>query len=363
MQTLTVELGARSYPIYIGAGLLGQPELLRRHLRARQALVVTNTVVAPLYLERITAALEGLQIDTLVLPDGEESKTLDTLSLIYDRLLAGRHNRTTTLVALGGGVVGDITGFAAATYQRGVDFIQVPTTLLAQVDSSVGGKTAVNHPMGKNMIGAFHQPRAVLVDTASLRSLPPREFAAGLAEVIKYGLIADAPFYAWLERHMEALVARDEALLAEAIARSCGCKARVVAADETESGLRAILNLGHTFGHAIETAAGYGVLLHGEAVAVGMVMALQASVSLGWIDGAEVERLRQLLLRAGLPVTPPAGLEQDAFLGLMAVDKKVTDGRLRLVLLQGIGAAVVTDQLPETALRALLDTAGVRCAS
>lgn len=360
MQTLTVELGARSYPIYIGPGLLGQPELLRRHVRARQVLVVTNTVVAPLYLERITAALEGLQVDTLVLPDGESSKTLDTLSLIYDQLLSGRHNRTTTLVALGGGVVGDMTGFAAATYQRGVDFIQVPTTLLAQVDSSVGGKTAVNHPMGKNMIGAFHQPRAVLVDTTTLHSLPPREFAAGLAEVIKYGLIADAAFYAWLERHMDALVARDEALLAEAIARSCDCKARVVAADETEAGLRAILNLGHTFGHAIETAAGYGVLLHGEAVAVGMVMALQASVSLGWVDAAEVERLRQLLLRAGLPVTPPAGLEQDVFLGLMAVDKKVTDGRLRLVLLQAVGDAVVTDQLPEVALRALLDEAGVR---
>lgn len=357
MRTLNVDLGERSYPIYSGAGLLRQADLLRQHIRGRQVLIVSNETVAPLYLQQVQSSLQGLQVDVLVLPDGEAYKTLQTLQQIYDRLLQLRHNRTTTLIALGGGVIGDMTGFAAATYQRGVDFIQIPTTLLAQVDSSVGGKTGVNHPLGKNMIGAFHQPQCVLADTETLNTLPDRELAAGVAEVIKYGLICDAPFYAWLEENLDGLMERNGALLAEAIERSCANKARVVAADERESGIRAILNLGHTFGHAIETAEGYGTWLHGEAVAAGMVMAVDLSARMGWLVSEEVVRLSRLLARAGLPVAPPATISDERFLELMAVDKKVIDGRLRLVLLKAIGEAVVTDEVPVDTLRQTLSAA------
>lgn len=341
MQTLQVALGERSYPIHIGEGLLSS-DLVRRHVRASQVMVVTSETIAPLYLDRLRETLSGLQCDHLVLPDGEQYKDLSTLESIFDALLEAGHGRTTTLVALGGGVIGDMTGFAAACYQRGVDFIQVPTTLLAQVDSSVGGKTAVNHPRGKNMIGAFYQPRAVVIDTDVLRTLPRRELAAGIAEVIKYGLIRDPAFHQWLENNLEALSTRDPEATARAIYESCRNKAEVVAADETEQGNRALLNLGHTFGHAIETATGYGDWLHGEAVGAGMVMAAEFSTELGWLARDQMEAVRSLVERAGLPVSPPRSMSPEQFRRLMALDKKVEDGRLRLVLLRGIGDAVVT---------------------
>jgi 3-dehydroquinate synthase len=343
-QQLTVELGERSYPIYIGQGLIHDPELLLRHVRGNQVLVVSNETVAPLYLEPVLAAYSQLQVDSCILPDGERYKNLDILNRIFDELLSRRHNRTTTLVALGGGVIGDMTGFAAACYQRGVDFIQLPTTLLAQVDSSVGGKTAVNHSAGKNMIGAFYQPRCVIADIQTLATLPPREFAAGMAEVIKYGLIADSDFFSWLETNSGSLLARDSDALATAINRSCDNKARIVARDEREGGIRAILNLGHTFGHAIETWQAYGDWLHGEAVAVGMVIASELSVRLGWLDPAAVARTVALLRAVGLPVAPPPAMAVDRFLELMAVDKKVLDGKLRLVLLEALGHACVTSE-------------------
>lgn len=355
MEQLTVELGERSYPIYIGSGLLRDGELLSRHIAAGQVLVVSNETIAPLYLEPVLAACGHLQVDTCILPDGEKFKNLDTLNRIFDTLLQKRHNRTTTLLALGGGVVGDMAGFAAASYQRGVDFIQLPTTLLSQVDSSVGGKTAVNHALGKNMIGAFYQPRAVIADTDTLATLPPREYAAGVAEVIKYGLIADAPFFDWLEQHGRALQAREVEALTEAIARSCQNKAQVVARDEREGGLRAILNLGHTFGHAIETWQGYADWLHGEAVAAGMVIACELSAAMGWIEPAVTERLVRLLTRFGLPVAPPATMPAEAFLELMAVDKKVLDGRLRLVLLRALGEACVTAEPDAPRVAAAID--------
>jgi 3-dehydroquinate synthase len=348
MQTLTVDLGDRSYPIYIGTGLL-EPSLLKPHVGGRQVMIVSNETVAPLYLERLRTCLEGLDVAEVVLPDGEQYKTLEYLNRIFDALLDARHNRTTTLIALGGGVIGDMTGFAAACYQRGVSFIQVPTTLLSQVDSSVGGKTGVNHAQGKNMIGAFYQPVAVLADTGVLQTLPERELSAGLAEVIKYGLIYDAGFFAWLEENMAALRARDNAALTWAIHRACEIKAEVVAQDERESGIRALLNLGHTFGHAIETAQGYGNWLHGEAVGTGMLMAADLSARCGWIDADDVARTRRLIEAAGLPVQAPADMSPDQFVALMSVDKKVLDGRLRLVLLHAIGDAVVTDEF-DTAL-------------
>jgi 3-dehydroquinate synthase len=355
MRELTVELGARSYPIYIGSGLLSRPELITGHLRGRQILIVTNETVGPLYLEAARSAVADYRCEAVVLPDGEQYKDLDTLQTIYTRLLHERFDRGCTLLALGGGVVGDITGFAAATYQRGVDFVQLPTTLLAQVDSSVGGKTGVNHPLGKNMIGAFHQPRCVVIDTATLDTLPDRELSAGLAEVIKYGLIRDADFLAWLEEHLDDLLARDPGRMAEAIARSCRDKAEVVASDERERGQRALLNLGHTFGHAIETGLGYGNWLHGEAVGCGMLMAAQLSARMGWLDTTEVERVRALLQRARLPTEPPPALSAERFLELMAIDKKVADGRLRLVLLRALGEAVVTEDFDPQALRAVLE--------
>lgn len=354
MQTLKVDLGERSYPIYIGEGLLDQPELLAPHIAGRQVAIVSNETVAPLYLERLSKALGAYSVLPVVLPDGEAHKNWETLQLIFDGLLTARHDRRTTVVALGGGVIGDMAGFAAACYQRGVDFIQVPTTLLSQVDSSVGGKTGINHPLGKNMVGAFYQPNAVLIDTTSLKTLPARELSAGLAEVIKYGLICDKPFLAWLEDNMQALRALDSAALTEAIRRSCVAKAAVVGADERESGVRATLNLGHTFGHAIETHMGYGVWLHGEAVAAGTVMALEMSMRLGWIDQAERDRGIRLLQDAGLPVVPPQEMTPAHFMEHMAVDKKVLDGRLRLVLLRQMGEAVVTDDYSKEILQATL---------
>lgn len=353
MKTLSVGLGERAYPIHIGQGLLDKPALYA--VAGQQALVVSNDTVAPLYLARVEAALlaAGKQVEHVLLPDGEAFKTLAVLDSIFDGLLAARHNRSTTLIALGGGVVGDMTGFAAACYQRGVDFLQVPTTLLAQVDSSVGGKTGVNHPRGKNMIGAFHQPRAVLIDVDTLTTLPAREFSAGLAEVIKYGLIRDPAFFFWLEANMDALVAREPAVLVEAIERSCRNKADVVAADERETGERATLNLGHTFGHAIETGCGYGVWLHGEAVAAGTMMAVDLSVRLGLLDETDRARIARLLVRAGLPVRPPP-MSPVEFLEYMQVDKKNVNGRIRLVLLRKIGEAVITDEFPRPLLDATL---------
>ena len=356
MHTLHVDLGERSYPVYIGRGLLADGELLGRHVPGQQIVLVSNETIAPLYAERVLAALgERSLVTEVVLPDGEQYKTLDTLSDIFDRVMSDRHNRSTTFVALGGGVVGDVTGFAAACYQRGVRFVQLPTTLLAQVDSSVGGKTAVNHPLGKNMIGAFYQPEAVLIDTDTLHSLPPREFAAGLAEVVKYGLICDEPFYRWLQDNMHKLLAREEAALAEAIERSCMNKAQVVAADEREGGLRAILNLGHTFGHAIETAQGYGSWLHGEAVATGMLLAMELSARRGWVPRQEVEDFAELLLTMHLPREIPEAMTAAEFIDLMGRDKKVIDGRLRLVLLRAVGEACIVDDATEEELTALLD--------
>ncbi len=354
LHTLHVELAERSYPIYIGRDLLRDPVLLARHIAGGQVVIVSNATVAPLYVDRVREALgERALVTDVVLPDGEQYKTLASLESIFDRVLEAGHNRSTTFIAVGGGVVGDVTGFAAACYQRGVNFVQVPTTLLAQVDSSVGGKTGVNHPLGKNMIGAFYQPQAVLIDIDTLHSLPAREFAAGLAEVVKYGLISDAGFYAWLTEHMPALLAREEAALAEAIERSCAIKAEVVAADEREGGLRAILNLGHTFGHAIETGQGYGEWLHGEAVAAGMVLALELSARRGWIDPAEVDALRALLATMQLPVAPPADMDAAQFLALMARDKKVVDGRMRFVLLRRIGEACIVDDATDAELSSL----------
>ncbi len=341
MQILNVDLDDRTYPIYIGADLLAQPELLVRHIRGKQVAVVTNETIAPLYLPAVRQGLSDFHYSEVILPDGEQYKTLDVLATIYDKLLADRHNRTTTLIALGGGVIGDMTGYAAASYQRGVDFIQIPTTLLSQVDSSVGGKTGVNHPLGKNMIGAFHQPQCVIADINTLNSLSARELSAGIAEVIKYGLICDSDFYTWLEQNIHALVERVPEVVEEAVYRSCLNKAKVVASDEKEAGIRAILNLGHTFGHAIETSQGYGNWLHGEAVAAGMVMAVDLSVRLGWLPQESVEKLKSLLQLAKLPVTPPQ-ISCEEFLSLMAVDKKVLDGQLRLVLLKNIGEAIVT---------------------
>ncbi len=343
MRELKVALGDRSYPIYIGEEVMHDSALVAPFVAGKKVMLVSNETVAPLYEETVRKALAEFDVDSVVLPDGEEYKNWQTLNLIFDALLEKKHSRKTTIVALGGGVIGDMAGFAAACYQRGVDFIQVPTTLLSQVDSSVGGKTAVNHPLGKNMIGAFYQPQAVVIDTLSLNTLPAREVSAGIAEVIKYGLIRDAAFFEWLEQNIDALVALDREALAYAIERSCACKAEVVAADEREGGVRAILNLGHTFGHAIETRQGYGNWLHGEAVAAGMVMAAKLSALEGDLSDADVERIVALLKRANLPARGPEGMSVDEYRELMSVDKKVLDGSLRLVLMKAIGEAVVTD--------------------
>ena len=355
MRSMKVELGERSYPIHIGAGIVDRSDLLLPRLKVSSAAIVTNEVVAPLYLRRLVAALRsgGVVVTEIVLPDGERYKDWQTLNMIYDALLESKCERSTTVIALGGGVIGDLAGFAAATYQRGVPFIQVPTTLLAQVDSSVGGKTGINHPLGKNMIGAFYQSRAVIADTETLSILPDRELRAGLAEVIKYGLIRDLPLFEWLEKNIDALLARDAETLTHAIERSCANKAEIVGEDETESGVRALLNLGHTFGHAIEAGLGYGVWLHGEAVAAGMMMAADLSRRLGSLSGADVMRIHALLERAGLP-TCGAAMATDRYLELMSADKKVMAGKLRLVLLERIGLGRIASDVPLLEIRATI---------
>lgn len=358
MKTLNVDLGERSYPIYIGSHLLEEKDCLHRHIRSSQVMVITNDVVAPLYLERLKAVLETSELAVVILPDGESYKSMDSAMQVYDALLARKFSRNATLIALGGGVIGDLVGFVAATYQRGVPFIQIPTTLLSQVDSSVGGKTAVNHPRGKNMIGAFYQPLCVLADTSTLDTLADRELSAGLAEVIKYGLIRDPEFFVWLEENLDVLLARDPDALTYAIERSCLNKAEVVAADERETGERATLNLGHTFGHAIETGLGYGACLHGEAVAIGMCQAADLSRRLGWLSDSDVERIAALLRRARLPVTPPAELGVERYVELMAVDKKNVDGKLRLILLEGIGRATLPLAVDSEPLRQTLNEYG-----
>lgn len=355
MKTLSVDLGERSYPIYINSDLLNRADLLRPCIPGKQVLIVTNETIAPLYLERLQTLLDGYEVESIILPDGEQYKTLEITTRIFDLLLQKHFNRTASLIALGGGVIGDMTGFAAACYQRGVYFIQVPTTLLAQVDSSVGGKTGVNHPLGKNMIGAFYQPQCVLADISTLNTLDDRQLSAGIAEVIKYGLIRDYEFFVWLEKNIDRLVARDSEALAYAVERSCQNKAEVVAADEREGGQRALLNLGHTFGHAIETGTGYGTWLHGEGVSCGMLMAADLSHRLEWLTSAELERIQSLLLQAKLPVLAPQELSTEQFLELMSVDKKVLAGKLRLVLLKGIGKSLVTEDFDHQLLLKLLD--------
>jgi 3-dehydroquinate synthase len=354
MESLRIDLvcnaGSRAYPIHIGPGLIAARELYSPHIAGGGVAIVTNDVIAPLYLDRVRQALPGVRLTEIVVADGEQAKSWQTLNRVFDALLNARCGRDTLLVALGGGVIGDLAGFAAAIYQRGVPFLQVPTTLLAQVDSSVGGKTAINHALGKNMIGAFHQPRAVISDVATLDSLPERELRSGLAEVIKHGLALDAAFVDWLESNLDPLLRKDRAALAHAVRRSCELKARIVSEDERESGARALLNFGHTFGHAIEAGTGYGAWLHGEAVSAGMVMAAELSQLMGHLKKNEVSRVRELLKRAGLPVKGPA-LAPERLLELMAVDKKAAKGRTRFVVLEEIGRA---------ALRADIDDAAVR---
>ncbi|XP_062102673.1 3-dehydroquinate synthase, chloroplastic [Humulus lupulus] len=354
-----VDLGNRSYPIYIGSGLLDQPELLQRHVHGKKVLVVTNTTVGPLYLDKVVDALTrgnpNVIVESVILPDGEQYKNMETLMKVFDKAIETQLDRKCTFVALGGGVIGDMCGYAAASFLRGVNFIQIPTTVMAQVDSSVGGKTGINHPLGKNLIGAFYQPQCVLIDTDTLNTLPERELASGLAEVIKYGLIRDAEFFEWQEKNMKALLARDPTAMTYAIKRSCENKAEVVSQDEKESGLRATLNLGHTFGHAIETGMGYGEWLHGEAVAAGTVMAVDMSYRLGWIDESLVKRVRNILEQAKLPIAPPEIMTVEMFKSVMAVDKKVADGLLRLILLKGpLGNCVFTGDYDRKALNETL---------
>ncbi|CAM8995981.1 unnamed protein product [Rhodiola kirilowii] len=350
-----VDLGNRSYPIYIGSGLLDQPDLLQKHVHGKRVLVVTNTTVAPLYLSKVVHALTvgnpNVTVESVILPDGEKYKDMDTLMKIFDKAIESRLDRRCTFVALGGGVIGDMCGYAAASFLRGVNFIQIPTTVMAQVDSSVGGKTGINHRLGKNLIGAFYQPQCVLIDTDTLNTLPERELASGLAEVIKYGLIRDADFFEWQEKNIKLLLARDPTAMTYAIKKSCENKAEVVSLDEREGGLRATLNLGHTFGHAIETGLGYGEWLHGEAVAAGTVMAVDMSYRLGWIDESLVKRVLKILTEAKLPTTPPESVTVETFKSVMAVDKKVADGLLRLILLKGpLGNCVFTGEYDRKAL-------------
>ena len=356
LHTLTVALGERSYPIHIGEDVLTNAELLLPHIHGKKVVIVSNTTVAPLYIKKVKALLANseLAVVEVILPDGEQYKNMETLQTILTQMLESRCDRKTTVIALGGGVVGDITGFSAACYQRGVNFIQIPTTLLSQVDSSVGGKTGVNHPLGKNMIGAFYQPQVVLIDINTLDTLDDRQFSAGMSEVIKYGLLWDREFLDWLNDNMTALMARDKSLLIHAIHRSCEIKAEVVAEDEHESGVRALLNLGHTFGHAIETAMGYGVWLHGEAVATGMVMAAQLSQSMGWLSEEDVDYTRAIMKKANLPIEPPEEMTSVQFNEIMSVDKKVLDGVLRLILMKQLGKAAVTSDFDHQALQDLL---------
>ena len=362
MQTVTVDLDDRSYPIFIGANLLESADLLLPHIGSGRVVVVTNEIVAPIYLERVQLQFGRQFGSSIVLPDGEATKNLDTIGQIYDHLLQGKYDRKTTLVALGGGVVGDITGFAAATFQRGVNFLQIPTTLLAQVDSSVGGKTGVNHALGKNMIGSFYQPKCVVADTEVLRSLPEREIRAGLAEVLKYGLINNPEFFAWLAHNSTELLELDNACISEAIKICCEAKANIVAQDEKESGIRALLNLGHTFGHAIETASGYGVWLHGETVAMGMVMAADLSKRIGWLGSAEAVRIREVLEKNfGMPVEPPADITVAQYLDLMSSDKKAELGKLRFILLKAIGEAVIKGDVENAVLESTLTAGSKLC--
>lgn len=370
MKTLTVELGdrgERSYPIHIGRGLLRQKELIVPHIHGKTTVTVSNETVAPLYIEAVHSMIASKSTNgsssnetskesntDIILPDGEQYKTAKTLEQIYTQMLEAHCDRKTTLLALGGGVVGDVAGFASASYQRGINFIQIPTTLLAMVDSSVGGKTGINHPLGKNMIGAFHQPQCVIIDTDTLNTLDDRQLSAGIAEVIKYGYINDKDFLAWLDVNMDSLLERDPEALAYAIYRSCQHKAEIVAADEKEAGQRALLNLGHTFGHAIETGMGYGKWLHGEAISAGMVMAAELSCEHGWIDGADVKAMRALLQKARLPVDPPAEISAVKFAELMSIDKKVQDGVLHLVLMKSIGESIVTSDYDLDALQKVL---------
>jgi len=354
MKTLHVDLGERSYPIHIGQGLLQQTRLFTDHIHGRSTVIVSNETVAPLYLQTLADQLGDYKQHTIVLADGERYKTLDTCNQVFTQMLENHCDRKTTLLALGGGVIGDISGFAAACYQRGINFIQIPTTLLSMVDSSVGGKTGVNHALGKNMIGAFYQPQTVVIDTDTLNTLEDRELSAGIAEVIKYGLIRDAEFLTWLQDNMPALLQRDPHTLQTAIYRSCQHKAEVVSADEREKGQRALLNLGHTFGHAIETGMGYGKWLHGEAVAAGMMMAARLSAKMGWLTDGEVNTLASLLESANLPTQPPKDMTAEQFIALMAVDKKVMDGVLRLVLMKSWGESVVTADYDKAALQAVL---------
>lgn len=356
MQTLNVDLGTRSYPIFIGQDLLGRTNLVEPYVSGQQVMLVTNGTVAPLYLEKVQHAFTKYKCETVILPDGEKYKTLETVNTIFDALLENRFERKCTMVALGGGVIGDMVGFAAACYQRGVPFIQIPTTLLAQVDSSVGGKTGVNHPFGKNMIGAFHQPRCVIADTNTLNTLDDRQLSAGLAEVIKYGLISDRAFLEWLELNMSNLLARDPQALAYAIDRSCQIKAAVVAADERESGIRATLNFGHTFGHAIEAAAGYGKWLHGEAIGTGMLLAADLSARIGMLSQDEVQRIENIIDCAQLPTRAPAVMDYAKFIQYMSVDKKVEAGSIRLILLKSLGEAVITADYSPELLKATIDT-------
>jgi len=354
METLHVDLGDRSYPIFIGSGLLKKSELIEPYIKGNSTAVVSNTTVAPLYLESIHKFAKNYKNIDVVLPDGEEFKTMDTLGLVHTEMLTSRCDRKTTLIALGGGVVGDISGFAAASYQRGINFIQIPTTLLSMVDSSVGGKTGVNHPLGKNMIGAFHQPQCVIIDTETLNTLDDRQLSAGIAEVIKYGYINDLTFIDWLDSNMDKLLKRDPKALSYAIKRSCEHKAAIVAADEKEAGQRALLNLGHTFAHAIETGLGYGKWLHGEAVATGMVMAAELSKEHGWVDQNDINDMRQLLSKANLPVDPPKEINPDKFNELMSIDKKVQDGVLHLILMKSMGDSFITKDFDKNALLKVL---------
>ena len=350
MESLSVKLASRSYPIHIGADLLARAELYRPYIAGGSVAIVTNEVIAPLYLPKLRVSLQGTRITEIIVKDGEQAKSWQTLNSVFDALLKARCGRDTLIVALGGGVIGDLAGFAAAIYQRGIDFVQVPTTLLAQVDSSVGGKTAINHVLGKNMIGAFHQPLAVIADVTTLETLPDRKLRAGLAEVIKHGLALDEAFTRWLEGNMERLVARDRPALSYAVRRSCELKAAIVSADERESGVRALLNFGHTFGHAIEAGAGYGAWLHGEAVAAGMVMAAELSALMGHLKKNEVARIRDLISRGGLPVKGPE-LAAERLIELMAVDKKAAKGKTRFVLLESIGRAALRADVDERLVR------------
>ena len=354
METVNLDLGVDSYSIFIGGGLLDDGDLLRRHIAGNQVLIVTNETIAPLYLDRVLAHLSGYQVDAIALPDGEQYKTLDTLNLIFTRLIEMNANRGVTLLALGGGVVGDMTGFAAACYQRGVSFIQIPTTVLSHVDSSVGGKTAVNHPLGKNMIGAFHQPKAVIIDPELLSSLPERELRAGLAEVIKHGAMASFDDFCWLEENISEILSLNISKLTFALKRNCQIKADIVSQDEKEMGVRALLNFGHTFGHAIENSMGYGNWLHGEAVAAGMVMAADLSVRLGMCEHEDALRLKDLIAASGLPPVPPeaSGVE---FLNIMYRDKKVTDEGLKLILLRRLGHAEIVEGVSKQSMLATVN--------